>query len=364
MKLGTVIRHLEQWAPPAYQESYDNSRLLTGNPEMEITGILVSLDATENIIEEALAKRCNVVVCHHPVIFGGLKSLTGKNYVERTVIRAVKNDVAIYAIHTNLDNVAAGVNKKIADLVGLTDTRILSPVTGKLMQLEIVVPHENAEAVRRAAFDAGAGSLGAYREGWFGSEGVSGFTPEAGSRPVHGEAGRAERLSQTKLEFTFPSYRQTAVWAAVKSVHPYREPDHRFTALANADQNVGAGMIGRLPTPEPTEDFLKRIKQVFGCGTVKYTAPVGDTVSTVALCGGAGFFLLPQAVSQGADVYLTSDVKYHEFFDADGRIVLADIGHYESEQFTRDLIAGKLAAGFPELAVAVCDTVTNPVHYL
>lgn len=364
MKLGTVIRRLEQWAPPAYQESYDNSRLLTGNPDMEVTGILVSLDCTESVVAEAVAQGCNVVMAHHPIIFGGLKSLTGRTYVERTVIQAIKHDVAVYALHTNLDNVSTGVNRKIADLIGLEQTRILSPVAGKLMRLEIVCPDTATEAVREAAFAAGAGNLGRYEKAWFGLQGTSGFTAKAGANPSQGQIGEAVSETQTLLSFTFPAYLQSTVLSAIRQVHPYEEFDYRLTALANVNQEVGSGMIGRLPQAENTEDFLRRIKTIFRCGAIKHTAVHKPQIETVALCGGAGFFLLPQAVGQGADVYLTSDVKYHEFFDADGKIVLADIGHYESEQFTKELIADFLKKAFTELPVTVSGINTNPVNYL
>lgn len=364
MKLRAIIHHLEQWAPPAYQESYDNSRLLTGNADMEVTGILVSLDCVESVVDEAVANKCNVVVAHHPIIFGGLKSLTGRTYVERTVIKAIKNDVAIYAIHTNLDNVTTGVNKKITDLIGLQDVRILSPVAGKLTMLQVVCPHTHAEALRQAVFNAGGGQVGKYGSAWFGSEGTSGYTPKADAQPTLGNVGEAVSHEETKLEFTFPAYLQHAVMAAVKKVHPYEEFDHKLVMLANTHQEVGSGMIGRLPGPENVADFLRRIKTVFNCGTVKHTHPHKPQISTVAVCGGAGFFLLPQAIAQGADIYITADVKYHEFFDADGKIILVDIGHYESEQFTKDLIAEKLKAEFPDLKINLCTVNTNPVSYI
>lgn len=364
MKLATVIRQLEQWAPPAYQESYDNSRLLTGHNDMEVTGILTSLDCTEAVLDEAIARGCNVVLAHHPIIFGGLKSLTGRTYVERTVIKAIKNDIAVYAFHTNLDNVATGVNHKIAERIGLRDTRILSLAPGKLAKLEVVCPTDVAENIRQAAFSAGAGDLGKYRESWFGTEGLSGYTPKENANPRVGQAGTASQGTETLLTFTLPVHRQGVVLAAIRTVHPYEEFDHKLTALLNSHPDVGSGMIGRLPEPEESQLFLQRIKDLFGCGTVKHTALVKSHIQTVALCGGSGFFLLPQAIAGGADIYLTSDIKYHEFFDADGHIVLADIGHYESEQFTKELLADYLKNAFTGLMVAVSTTTTNPVNYL
>lgn len=364
MKLASVIKQLEAWAPAAYQESYDNSRLLVGNAQTEITGVLVSLDCVESIIDEAIAKQCNVVVAHHPIIFGGLKSLTGKNYVERTVIKAIKHDIAIYALHTNLDNVHTGVNKKISDLIGLEKVKILSPVGNKLMKLEVVCPKDAADAVRTALFAAGAGNLGKYENGWFGVSGNSGYTPKQEANPTQGKVGEHTVNEEVKLEFTFASYLQSAVIAALRKSHPYEEFDYKIISLENTNQQVGSGMIGELPVPEKTEDFLRRIKTVFGCGVIKYTRPVKESITRIAVCGGAGFFLLKTAIAQGADVFITSDVKYHEFFDADASIVLADIGHYESEQFTKNLICDYLKEHFQEANIICSDTVTNPVSYL
>ena len=364
MKLSTIIHHLEQWAPPAYQESYDNSRLLTGNFHMEVTGVLVSLDCVESVVDEAIEQGCNIIVAHHPIIFGGLKSLTGKNYVERTVIKAIKHDIAIYAIHTNLDNMHTGVNRKITDLIGLKDVKVLAPSAHKLMKLEVVSPQEAVENIREALFAIGMGSIGNYENAWFGTEGTSGFTPKADANPTSGKIGEHSMHTEVKLEFTFPSYLQFNVLSALEKAHPYEEFDHKLIALENVNQQIGSGMIGKLNQPEKTEDFLRRIKSIFQCGVIKYTAPIKESISNVAVCGGAGFFLLKNAISQGADIYVTSDVKYHEFFDAENKIVLADIGHYESEQFTKDLIKDKLSAQFPELKIVLGSVNTNPVNYI
>lgn len=366
MKLSAVIQKLEKWAPPTYQESYDNSRLLVGNPDMEVKGALVSLDCIESVIDEAIDKGCNVVIAHHPIVFGGLKSFTGKNYVERTVIKAIKNEVAIYAMHTNLDNVSTGVNKKIANLIGLKNQQILRPSVQTLYKLEVVCPTESTELLREALFSKGAGAVGKYKDGWFGVNGSSGYTPQSGSNPVTGIIDEHSVNQETKLEFTIPSHAKGAVMGALYKHHPYEEFDHKLISLDNVNQTVGSGMIGELEKEENLLDFLKRIKNTFGCGTIKYTHPHKNTVKKAALCGGSGFFLLKNAMTQGADVYITSDVKYHEFFDAENRIVLADIGHYESEQFTKDLIADFLKETTPELNgnINISESITNPVLYL
>lgn len=366
MKLSAVIQKLEQWAPPTYQESYDNSCLLVGNPDMEVKGVLVSLDCIESVIDEAIDKGCNVVIAHHPIVFGGLKSFTGRNYVERTVIKAIKNEVAIYAIHTNLDNVSTGVNKKISDLIGLKNQQILRPSAKTLYKLEVICPTESTELLREALFSKGAGAVGKYKDGWFGVNGSSGYTPQSGSNPATGKIHEHSVNQETKLEFTIPSHAKGTVMGALYKHHPYEEFDHKLIPLENINQTVGSGMIGELEKEENLLDFLKRIKNTFACGTIKYTHPHKNTVKKVALCGGSGFFLLKDAMTQGADVYITSDVKYHDFFDAENRIVLADIGHYESEQFTKDLIADFLKETTPELDgdINISESVTNPVLYL
>lgn len=364
MKLSTIIQRLEQWAPPSYQESYDNSKLLTGNANMDVTGVLVSLDCVESVVDEAIEKKCNLIMAHHPIIFGGLKSLTGRNYVERTVIKAIKHDIAIYAIHTNLDNVHTGVNCKIADLIGLENTRILSPVSGKLMRLEVVCPTGSAEHIRKALFGIGVGDVGNYEHAWFGVEGKSGYTPKSAANPTTGKIGEHAIHTEVKLGFTFPTHLQFAVLSTLKKSHPYEEFDYQLMPLSNIHQQVGSGMIGELSVPESADEFLARIKKVFHCGIIKHTAIHKAQILRVAVCGGAGFFLLKTAMAQGADIFITSDVKYHEFFDAEDRIILADIGHYESEQFTKELIRDYLSNQFEELNITCCETGTNPVRYM
>jgi dinuclear metal center YbgI/SA1388 family protein len=331
---------------------------------MAVTGILVCLDCTEDIIKEAVRKKCNLVVAHHPILFTGLKSLTGKNYVERTLIAAIKKGVAIYALHTNLDNVHTGVNLKIASLLGLKDAKILRPLTGRLMKLEVACPEEAVEPIKQAVFEAGAGNIGNYSEGWFGLKGMAGFRPKAGATPAIGNINEYMNKPEMKLEFSFPAHLQAEILKALEKVHPYEEFDFKLMRMENLNQEIGSGMVGTLERPVKSADFLKRVKKIFKTGVIRHTAICRKTIHKVAVCGGAGFFLLEDAMKHGADILITADVKYHDFFDADGRIILADIGHYESEQFTRELIADELTRQFPGLRTTVCTTLTNPVNYL
>ena len=358
-----ITRYLETIAPRAYQESYDNAGLITGDPTAEVRGVLVSLDAVESVIDEAIAHDCNLVVAHHPIVFRGLKSLTGKNYVERTVIKAIKNDVALYAIHTNLDNVLLGVNKRICDRLGLQDSRILVPKTGTLQKLVTFVPQENTEPVLRALGEAGAGQIGNYRNCSFRTAGTGTFQPNERANPHIGEAGKREEVEEQRIEVIYPAHLAGPVLRALRTSHPYEEVAYYQQALENENQEVGSGMIGTLPEPLSGEDFLAYLKEKMQLSVVRHTRLTDRPIQRVAVCGGAGSFLLPHALRQQADAFVTADYKYHEFFDADGQLVIADIGHYESEVFTKHLIAEFLSAKFVNFAVRLSETNTNPVFY-
>ena len=359
-----VINHLESIAPPAYQESYDNSGLIVGHPETEVTGVLVCLDSVESIIEEAIQKKCNLVIAHHPIVFSGLKKINGKNYVERIVIKAIKNDIAIYAIHTNLDNVKDGVNRVIAERLGLTDLQVLSPKKDLLKRLVTYCAPDKAEDVREALFKVGCGNIGNYDRCSFNMNGTGTFRGNEGSNPVIGKSGQEEKVAEERIEVVFEGFRQSAVVSALKLVHPYEEVAYSIVPLSNEYQNVGSGMLGRLENPVDEHSFLVHTKEKMGTASIRHTAFLNKKVSKVAVCGGSGSFLLQDAIRAGADVFITADYKYHQFFDADGRILIADIGHYESEQFTIQLISEVISKNFPTFAVRLTEVSTNPVHYM
>jgi dinuclear metal center YbgI/SA1388 family protein len=362
MNLSDILSCLNELAPPSLQESYDNSGLLTGNPIMQISGILVSLDCTEQVLDEAQRRGCNLIVCHHPVIFRGIKRLTGSNYVERIVMRAIRENIAIYSIHTNLDNVLHGVNGKMASMLGLTNCRVLRPKENVFYKLEIICPADNAVDLRNALFKAGAGQGGRYSDGSFSQSGLTTFKPLEGAEPVSGEIGTRYEKTEIRYEFIVHEWKLKAVLEAIRRVHPYTQPAYFLYPVVNTSAEVGSGLIGMLPKPEDSQEFLQRVKHVFGLQVLKHTDILKDKVLKVALCGGAGVFLLPDAMKADADVFLTSDIKYHEFFDADGNILMADLGHYESEQFTSDLLAEVLSEFAPELPVMKARAVTNPVR--
>lgn len=361
---------LEAAAPLAYQESYDNAGLQCGDPQAEIMGVLITLDCTPAVVAEAVRRGCNVVVAHHPVIFRPLRRLTGANEVEQTIMAALKNDVAIYAAHTNLDNVRGGVNDKLAEKLGLTHARTLAPQSGLLARLTTYVPNrlEDQAAgvtgrVLGALYAAGAGQVGQYTACSFRADGMGTFTPGVGTQPAFGQAHRPETVPETRLEVLLPLHRQAAVLGALRRAHPYEEVAYELVRLENTHQDVGAGLVGELPAPLAPAAFRALLKERLHVPVVRFTA-FEKEIKTVALCGGAGAFLIGAARTAGADAYVTGDVKYHEFFGAEGRLMLCDVGHFESEQFTSEVFRDLLLAGFGRtFAVLFADTPTNPVHY-
>ena len=358
-----ITSFLDSVAPPSYQESYDNAGLICGNPSIKCTGIICTLDATEEVILEAKQKGCNLVVAHHPIIFGGLKKITGKTYVERAVITAIKNDIAIYAIHTNLDNILTGVNGKMAEKLGLINQQILLPKQHTLMKLIVFVPVAATEKIRQALFEAGGGHIGNYSECSFKSNGLGTFKPEKDANPVQGELGKREEINEDKIEVIFPVYLKNNIINAMKQAHPYEEVAFDLVALSNELQTIGSGLVGELAEPLDELTFLQLLKKQFHLSALRHTPFTGKKVKKIALCGGAGSFLIKQALSAGADVFVTADVKYHEFFDAENKMIIADIGHWESEQFTIDLLFEVLQAKFPTFAVQKSEVRTNPVYY-
>jgi dinuclear metal center YbgI/SA1388 family protein len=363
MKIGEVISFLESSAHPSLQENYDNAGLITGDAGWECSGIICSLDATEEVVLEAIDKKCNLIAAHHPIVFGGLKKINGKNYVERAVISAIKHDVAIYAIHTNLDNVITGVSGKMAVMLGLRDVAILAPRQGSLKKIFTFVPADKAEQVRSAIFLAGGGHIGNYSECSFNVKGEGTFRAGEGTDPYVGKIGERHVENEVRLEVIIPSHLEDRVVPAMKSAHPYEEVAYDVVQLSNTNPFVGSGIIGELPSPLHENEFLLLLKETFGLAFLRHTKFTGRPVKRVAMCGGAGSFLIPKALALKADAYVTGDIKYHEFFDADGRMLLTDIGHYESEQFTINLLQEILAQKFPTFAVLKTTVETNPVRY-
>ena len=363
MRLSVLIKHLEEFAPLSYQEDYDNSGLIIGSPEDEINAALVALDCLEEIVDEAIALGCNLIITHHPIIFKGLKKITGKTYVERVILKAIKHGIALYAIHTNLDHVQHGVNAVISERLGLKNLKVLSPKEGLLKKLVTFCPIHLAPIVREALFKAGAGNIGNYSECSFNSSGVGTFKPGQNTDPYVGNPGSLHEEAEDRIEVVFLAQQERNIVLALLESHPYEEVAYDILSLENKMQTVGAGMIGWLDEGLDGSSFLRLIKDRMDATVVRHTRLLTKPIRKVAVCGGSGSFLLQQAIAAGADAFVTADFKYHEFFDADNKLVVADIGHFESEQFTSNLLIDIIQEKFPNFAIRLTEHNTNPINY-
>ena len=362
-KLKEIASYLENLAPLSLQESYDNAGLIVGDANIEVSSVLIALDVTEEIIDEAINKKVQLIVAHHPIIFSGLKKITGKSYVERSLIKAIKNDIAIYAAHTNLDSVTGGVNSKICEKLKLHDCRILQPAAGQLKKLVTFIPVDHSDKVREAVFNAGAGNIGNYDSCGYTTNGTGSFRGDENSQPFVGEKGKIHSEKEIRFETIFPAYLQGKIIQALLNSHPYEEVAYDIYALENKFDKVGMGMVGFLSAPISENEFLSLLKNTFNTGVIKHTALLGKEVKKIAVCGGSGSFLLKQAIAARADFFVSGDFKYHQFFDAEKKIIIADIGHFESEQFTKELFYELLTKKFPKFAIHLSEANTNPVFY-
>jgi dinuclear metal center YbgI/SA1388 family protein len=364
MKIKEILEVLEEMAPLGYAEDFDNVGLLVGDAHIDATGILVCHDALENVIDEALNKKCNLVVCFHPIIFSGLKKITGKNYVEKSILKAIKNDIAIYAVHTALDNHKDGVNKIFADALGLINTKILVPKKNFIQKLVTYTIPENAESLRNALFDSGAGKIGNYEDCSFNSKGIGTYMGNEDSNPEIGNRFEFVQNEEIKIEVTFEKQLQSKVLKALFANHVYEEVAYEIYDLQNTHQNIGLGMIGKLEKPMAEDEFLAFVKNKMQCGGIRHSALLGKPIQSVAVLGGSGSFAIKAAIQAKADVFLTADLKYHNFYEAENQIVLADIGHFESERFTKNYIVDFLKKKIPNFAIIFSEINTNPVKYL
>jgi dinuclear metal center YbgI/SA1388 family protein len=362
-RIVDLISYLENFAPLSYQESYDNCGLLVGNKNEACTGVLVCLDVIENIIDEAISKKCNLIVAHHPVIFSGLKRIIGANYVERIIIKAIKHNIAIYAIHTNLDNLEHGVSGMLAQKIGLKNIRVLAPKKGILSKLVTYIPVADTDKVLKSIFETGAGSIGQYSECSFVVQGEGSFKPMQGATPNIGEVNKKENVIENRVEIIYPNHLESKVLEALHTHHPYEEPAFDLIPLLNQHAQIGSGCIGDLDKPMQTTDFLAYISKTLELSCVRFTTAYTGEIKKVALCGGSGSFLLKNAISSQADVLITGDFKYHDFFDAEDRILVCDIGHYESEIHTKELLCTVLTKKFVNIAIVLSSTHTNPIGY-
>ncbi len=330
----------------------------------EVNGAIISLDCTEAVVDEAIANGVNLIISHHPIVFKGLKKFNRKSYVERVVMKAIKHDIALYAIHTNFDHVLAGVNSKICEKLGIKNPSILSPKTGILKKLVTYCPVEFADRVREALFSAGAGKIGRYSECSYNTDGFGTFKAGEGTNAFVGEVGELHKEAEVRIETVYPVENERKLVLALLTAHPYEEVAYDLYPLTNAFTDVGSGMVGDLQQEIEELDFLHFVKDQLGAKVIRHTELLGKKVKRVAVCGGSGGFLLGKAIGAGADVFITADYKYHEFFDAEKKIIIADVGHFESEQFTQELLFDILTKKFPNFALRLTEKNTNPINYL
>jgi dinuclear metal center YbgI/SA1388 family protein len=364
LKINAILAAIEEIAPNSLQESWDNSGLIVGDGLLDVDSALITLDVTEAVVDEAIANGNGLILAHHPLIFGGLKRLNGKNDVERAVMKAVKNDIAIYAAHTNLDVVSNGVSWKMAQKLGLENISTLSPQKGILKKLVAFIPVEDAEKVRAAVLEAGAGAIGQYDYCSFNSRGKGTFRAGEQAKPYVGEKNKIHSEEEVRFETIFPDYLQSSVISALLLSHPYEEVAYDIYLLENKHAGIGLGVVGDLPREEDSFEFLQRLKSVFDCKIIRYTGSDRKQIRKIAVVGGAGSDYLKQAIGVGADLFITGDFKYHQFFDAENKIIIADIGHYESEQFTKELFYEIVTNKFPKFALRLSTVQTNPINYL
>lgn len=359
--ISDIIHHLQTLAPLTYAESFDNVGLLTGDANWEAKGVLVTLDTLEEVVDEAIAKNCNFIVSFHPIIFNGLKSLTGKNYVERTVIKAIQNNIAIYALHTALDNQKWGVSGKMAEILGLKNLKVLVPQSQIIKKLITYVPQASAEIVRKALFEAGAGYIGNYSECSFNIAGMGTYLPNEFANPSIGEIGKLQMESETQIGVFYEKHLENKVLKVLFSTHPYEEVAYEITTLDNVHQNIGMGVVGEWEQATTEVGLMQLLKDKFNLQNIRHSKLTHRKIKKVALLGGSGSFALKNAMAAGADAYVSADFKYHEFYGAENRILITDIGHYESEQFTKILILEIIQKKFPTFAVQISETNTNPI---
>jgi dinuclear metal center YbgI/SA1388 family protein len=363
MKLKDLCSYLDSGVPLSFQEGYDNSGLQVGLPEREISSALVTLDVTEEVMDEAVAGKIDVVISHHPLIFNGIKSLAGKSYTERILYEAVKNDIAVYSAHTNLDAFSNGVSRKMSEKIGLEEIRVLSPSVNKLLKLVTYIPESHIEAVKKKLFESGAGVIGNYDQCGFTTSGTGSFRANEMAKPFTGEKGKIHFEKEIRFETILFSHLKEKVIKALLNAHPYEEVAYDLYALENKNAEIGLGCVGKFHNPVSENEFLKLVCSVFNAKGIRYSKLTGKSVRKVALCGGSGASLINLAISSEADVFLTSDIKYHDFFKAENKILLVDTGHFESEKFSGEILKDLIIKKFPKFAVRFSETNTNPINY-
>jgi dinuclear metal center YbgI/SA1388 family protein len=364
MKLKEICSYLDSAVPLSFQEGYDNSGLQVGLPEREISSALVTLDVTEEVIDEAIAEKCDMIISHHPLIFSGIKKITCRTFAERILYMAVKHDIAVYSAHTNLDIFSSGVSRKMAEKLKLQNIKVLSPLKNSLIKLVTYVPESHFEKVRETLFDAGCGAIGNYDHCGFSVEGTGSFRGSEITKPYIGEKGKIHYEKEIRFETVLFSHLKDKVIKVLLDVHPYEEVAYDIYSLENDNVAIGSGCVGEFSDTLSESSFLNLVSNVFDAKGIRFSKPLGRPVRKIALCGGSGASLLNVAIASGADAFITADIKYHNFFDADNKILFVDAGHFESEKFSTEILYDLINKKFPKFAVRFSEKNTNPINYL
>tara|TARA_B100000809_G_scaffold105703_1_gene104229 strand:- start:26507 stop:27604 length:1098 start_codon:yes stop_codon:yes gene_type:complete len=359
-----IANSIEELAPLNYAEGFDNVGLLVGEYTQEVTGVLVTLDTLENVVDEAIEKNCNLIVSFHPIIFSGLKKINGSNYIEKIIIKAIKNDIAIYAMHTALDNSINGVNSKICDVLGLQNKHILIPQKNTIKKLLTYVPNENASRLRKAMFAKGAGKIGKYDNCSFNVEGFGTYRGGEDSNPTKGEKGVLHTEKEIIIGVIFEKHLEGAILKAMFDNHPYEEVAYEITTIENKHQQIGMGMLAEFEEEMEEVAFLQYVKKTLNTDCIRHSKLTGKKIKKVAVLGGSGSFAIENAKNSDADAFISADFKYHEFYKAENQILIIDVGHYESEQFTKNLLVDYLTEKFTNFAIILSDKITNPIYYI
>lgn len=364
MKIKHVIKHLDNLAPLHYAEDFDNVGLLVGSNETDVTGILVTLDTLEAVVDEAIEKKCNLIISFHPIVFKGLKKFNGRTYVERVIQKAIRHDIAIFAIHTALDNARNGVNDMICEQLNLIERQVLIPQTATIKKLTTYAPENEVDEIKKALFNAGAGSIGNYDHCSFISAGIGSFKPLKEANPTIGTIGNTHNDKEIQIQITYPSHLERNILKALFTTHSYEEVAHEIITLENTNHHIGMGMLGFLKEPMEEKEFLRYIKKTFNAGCVRHSKLLNKPIQKIAVLGGSGSYAIKDAIRAEADIFITADMKYHQFYEAEDQIIIADIGHYESEQFTKNLIVSYLRKKISNFAIILSDKNTNPIQYI
>ena len=363
MKIKEITNILSEWAPLTYAEEFDNVGLLVGNENATCQQAMITHDVSEEVVEEAILNKCELIICFHPIIFSGLKSITGKNYVEKTVIKAIENKIAIYAIHTALDNHRYGISYQLGKTLGLVNQQILIPKTDTLLHLNTYVPGDHKETVLAALHAAGAGELGNYSETSFSVTGQGSYKGNELSQPAIGEKNKSTTTTEEKLSLIVPQHSKNKVIKALMDTHPYESIAYELTATLNSNPTLGMGSVGELPEVMPSMTFLTHMKKTLGVPFIRHSISTKKEIKKVAVLGGSGSFCIDAAIRNGADALVTADLKYHDFFKVENDLLLVDAGHYETEHFTKKLIHEYLTKKMPNFAFTLSEVNTNPVKY-